>query len=218
MDPAFNPTFDPNNFFCNNFARGTGGGIGAVQLAFTNSGAFRTEGVDAQLDWSFDVGPGSLSINSVVNYLIKLESSPFYSGVPEDSRTPFREYAGTLLAPDSGLSANGAYRWKTFTSVNYSFDAFRVGVQWQHLPAIDSGTTNTGYPAYDLFNLNSSFAATDDVTIRFGVDNLFDKAPPFGNVSTTANPAFFQLPGGGRNVSNYDALGRRFYLGANIRF
>ena len=218
LDSAFNPTFDPNNFFCNNFARGTGGGIGAVQLAFTNTGAFRTEGIDAQLDWSFDLGPGRLALNSIFNYLIKLESSPFYSGIPEESRAPFREYAGTLLAPDSGLSANGAYRWKAFTTVSYGIDAFQIGLQWQHLPAIDSGTTNTGFPAYDLFNLNTSYAATDDVTIRFGVDNLLDKDPPFGNVSTTANPAFFQLPGGSRNVTNYDALGRRFYLGANIRF
>ena len=27
-----------------------------------------------------------------------------------------------------------------------------------------------------------------------------------------------QLPGGTRNVNNYDAMGRRFFLGANLRF
>ena len=69
-----------------------------------------------------------------------------------------------------------------------------------------------------MFNLNTSYGLTDDVTIRFGVDNLFNKAPEFGNVSTTANPAFFGLPGGGRNINNNDTLGRRFYLGANLRF
>jgi outer membrane receptor protein involved in Fe transport len=218
LDPAFNPTFDPNSFFCNNFARGTGGGIGAVQLAYTNSGAFRTEGIDAQFDWSFDVGPGRLSLNAVFNYLLSLESSPFYSGVPEASRTPFREYAGTFAAPDSGLSANGAYRWKTFTTISYGIGPARIGLQWQHLPAINSGTTNTGYPAYDLFNLNGSFAVRENTSVRFGIDNLLDEAPPFGNVSTTANPAFFQLPGGGVNTNNYDALGRRFFVGANIQF
>ena len=218
LDPSFNPTFDPNSFFCNNFARGTGGGIGAVQLAYTNTGAFKTEGIDAQLDWSMDVGPGRLSLNAIVNYLLSLKSSPFYSGIPEESQAPFVEYAGTFLAPDSGLSNNGAFRWKTFTTINYAFDAFSVGLQWQHLPAIDSGTTNTGYGSYDLFNLNSSYGITEDITIRFGVDNLFDKAPLFGNISTTANPAFFQLPGGMRNVNNYDAMGRRFFLGANLRF
>jgi outer membrane receptor protein involved in Fe transport len=218
LDPTFNPTFDPNSFFCNNFARGTGGGIGAVQLAYTNTGAFRTEGIDAQFDWNFDVGPGRLSLNAIVNYLLTLKSSPFYSGIPEESQAPFVEYAGTLLAPDSGLSANGAYRWKTFTTVSYAFDNLQVGLQWQHLPAIDSGTTNTGYPAYDLFSLNSSYNVTENVRLRFGIDNLFDKAPPFGNVNPEANPAFFQLPGGSLNTNNYDALGRRFYVGANFKF
>jgi outer membrane receptor protein involved in Fe transport len=218
LDQSFNPTFDPNTFFCNNFARGTGGGIGAVQLAYTNTGAFRTEGIDFQLDWNFPVGPGQLSLNAVVNYLLKLESSPFFSGIPEGSQTPFRDYTGTFAAPDSGLSPNGAYDWKSFTTVSYSIDALRAGIQWQHLPSIDSGSTNTGYGSYDLFNLNTSYGLTDDVTLRFGVDNLFNKAPEFGNVSTTANPAFFGLPGGGRNINNNDTLGRRFYLGANMRF
>jgi outer membrane receptor for ferrienterochelin and colicin len=105
-----------------------------------------------------------------------------------------------------------------FTTLGYTIDAVHVGLQWQHLPAIASGTTNTGYPAYNLFSLNGSYAVTDNVTVRAGVDNLFDKWPAFGNVSTTANPAFFQLPGGGYNTTNYDALGRRFYIGANMKF
>jgi len=217
LDPAFNPTFDPNTFFCNNFQRGTGGGIGAVQLAYTNSGAFKTEGIDAQLDWAFDVGPGRLGLNVIGNYLITLKSSPFWSGIPADLRTPFRDYASTFADPGSGLNNNGAFRWKTFTSVNYTVDGLSVGMQWQHLPSIKSGTTNTGYGSYDLFSLNSSYNVTENMMFRFGVDNLFDKAPLFGNQSTTANPALFQLPGGALDLDNYDALGRRFYLGVNVK-
>jgi outer membrane cobalamin receptor len=218
LDKSFNPTLDPNNFFCNNFQRGTGGGIGAVQLSYTNTGAFKTSGIDAQLDWNFDLGPGQFSLNSVFNYLLTLKSSPFWSGVPEASQTPFREYAGTLLAPDSGLSATGAYRWKLFTTANYTWNDLSVGIQWQHLPAIASGTTNTGLPAYDIFSLNSSYAITDNVSLRFGVDNLFDKAPPFGNENPNANPAAFQLTGGALNTTNYDALGRRYYAGFTGKF
>ena len=218
LDPAFNPTFDPNSFFCNNFQRGTGGGIGAVQLAFTNTAAFRTSGIDAQLDYRVDVGPGSFGINSTFNYLLHLRSSPFYSGIPTASQTPFREYAGTFAAPDAGLSANGAYRWRLLTNFSYSLDAFRVGLQWQHLPSIKSGTTNTGYGSYNLFNLNMGYSLTDDIGLRFGVDNLFNQAPPFGNENPLANPAFFQLRGGGYSVNNYDIVGRRFYVGANMQF
>ena len=217
LDSAFNPTFDPNSFFCNNFQRGTGGGIGAVQLAYTNTAAFRTSGIDAQLDWRMDVGPGTLSLNTVFNYLLSLRSSPFYSGVPTASQTPFTQYAGTFAAPNAGLQSF-AYRYKVLTNVSYSIDQFRVGLQWRHLPSIKSGNTNTGYGSYDLFNLNSSYAATDDITVRFGVDNLFNRAPVFGNENPNANPAFFQLRGGGYDANNYDIVGRRFYVGANLAF
>ncbi|MES2699993.1 MAG: TonB-dependent receptor [Pseudomonadota bacterium] len=218
LDPAFNPNFDPNSFFCENFQRGTGGGIGAVRLAYTNTAAFRTSGIDAQLDWRFDVGPGTFGLNSTFNYLMDLKSSPFYSGIPTASQTPFRDYAGTFAAPDAGLNTSGAYRWKVLTNFNYSLDQFRIGLQWQHLPSIKSGNTNTGYAAYDLFNLNSSYSATDAITLRFGVDNLFNTAPPFGNTNPLASAAAFQLSGGGYSSQNYDIVGRRFYVGANLAF
>ena len=222
LDPSFNPTFDPNNFFCNNFQRGTGGGIGAVQLSYTNTGAFKTQGLDVQFDWKLnldDAGlglPGTFGINTVFNYLFTMKSSPFYSGVPKESQTPFREYAGTLLAPDSGLSANGNYRWKTFTTFSYAIDGFNLSLQWQHLPAIASGSTNTGLPAYDLFNLSSGVKVSDIVSMRFGVDNLFDKSPPFGGVNP--DPIYPALPGGAYNTTNYDGLGRRFYVGVTAKF
>ena len=216
LDKAFNPTFDPNTFACNNFARGTGGGIGAVQLAYTNTGAFKTQGLDVQFDWSFPAGPGTLGVNTVVNYLFSMKSSPFYSGVPTASQTPFREYAGTLLAPDSGLSNNGNYRWKAFTTFNYSIDGYNVGLQWQHLPSIASGTTNTGLPAYDVFALNASARINKSFSVRAGVDNLFDKAPPFGGVNP--NPVGSGLPGGALNTTNYDGIGRRFYIGVGAKF
>ena len=218
LDSAFNPTYDPNSFYCTLFQRGTGGGIGSVQLPYTNSAAFRTSGIDAQLDWATDLGAGRLALNTVFNYLISFKASPFYSGVPEESRTDFFQYAGTFADPSSGLSANGAYRWKLFTNLNYSIGAVGVGLQWQHLPSIKSGNTNTGYAAYDVFALNTHYDITENVTLRFGIDNLFDEAPPFGNTNPLANPDFFQLPGGGYNVNNYDILGRRYYLGARMKF
>jgi iron complex outermembrane receptor protein len=217
LDPAFNPTFDPNSFMCNNFQRGTGGGIGAVRLAYTNNAAFRTSGIDAQLDWRMDVGPGSLGLNTTFNYLLHMNASPFYSNVPAASQTPFFDYAGTFAQPAAGLN-NFNYRWKLLSNLSYTLDAFTLGLMWQHLPSIKSGTTNTGYGSYDLFNLNGSFAATDDITFRFGVDNLFNRAPPFGNENPLANPAFFQLSGGGYDANNYDIVGRRFYVGARLKF
>ncbi|MEO6187004.1 MAG: hypothetical protein ABIP38_09560 [Steroidobacteraceae bacterium] len=139
--------------------------------------------------------PGSLSVNTVYNRLLSLKSSPFYSGVPEASRTPFREYAGTLLAP---------------------LDAISVGLQWQHLPPIASGTTNSGAPVYNLFSLNGGIEISSGLRLRAGVDNLFDKAPPITNVNP--NPVGLGLAGGGVSANNFDILGRRYYLCFTAKF
>jgi outer membrane receptor protein involved in Fe transport len=58
------------------------------------------------------------------------------------------------------------------------------------------------------------------VTLRFGVDNLFNKAPPLTGINTAnTNPAGTgNLPGGSIGGGIYDTNGRRFYLGANVRF
>ena len=67
-----------------------------------------------------------------------------------------------------------------------------------------------------MFSLNASYAVTDNVSLRAGVDNLFNRAPPFGGVNP--NPVYPGLAGGGLNVNNYDAIGRRFYFGVNTKF
>jgi len=58
------------------------------------------------------------------------------------------------------------------------------------------------------------------VTLRAGVDNLFNRAPPLTGVNTAnTNPAANGLlPGGSYNAQYYDILGRRFYVGANMKF
>ncbi|MEO0063461.1 MAG: hypothetical protein RLZZ08_2021, partial [Pseudomonadota bacterium] len=114
------------------------------------------------------------------------------------------------------LSTAGQYRWKTLTNISYTIGSVRAGIQWQHLPKIASGNTNTGLPAYDLFNFNSSYQINDKASVRFGVDNLFDKAPAFGGVNSVASG--LTLPGGSYNTTNYDALGRRYYVGVTTKF
>jgi len=64
--------------------------------------------------------------------------------------------------------------------------------------------------------LNTSISITRDVTVRMGVDNLFDKAPPLVNVNP--NPIYPGLPGGAISANNYDIVGRRFYFGLTTKF
>ena len=214
---VYNPTLSAASPFCAGVARVTGdGAIGNVQGTFFNNGRFQTSGIDLQLDWSTDLGPGRLSINSNTNYLISLKSSEL-PGNPEV------EYAGTFGPVANGLN-RGSYRWKMLNTFTYSVGDASLSLMWRHLPSIKSvtaatnpATTALGAPAYDLFNLSGTYALFKNVTLRGGVDNLFNRAPPLEESNPGLIGSRFQLPGG--SFSNqYDLVGRRFYIGANMKF
>ena len=198
-------------------------GKGVTDVTFLNVGRVQVSGIDLQLDWGINVGPGTLTVNGLVNYYLHYRSS----NVPGGALT---EFVGTLGPNQNGLNP-GAYRYRTLTTVGYSVGPARISVQWQHLPSVQQlGYATfvpstavptyqfTPYAAYDLFSLNTSYQITKDVGVRFGVDNLLNAEPPIGNVDTRANLALGQLPNGDFNNSFYDLQGRRFYLGANLKF
>ncbi|MBO9574097.1 MAG: TonB-dependent receptor [Sphingobium sp.] len=212
---AFNTTLDPNSPFCAGIARTTTGALGNVSLTYLNNGRFKTSGLDFQLDWAKDVGPGRFTLNSVLNYVISMKSAEL--GV-----LPLVEYVGTTGPTQNGLDG-GAFRWKLFTTFGYSVGPVNLALQWRHLPSVLTETSATvpatkivGAGAYDLFNLSGGVKVTKDVNFRFGVDNLFDKAPPLFGVNTA--PTGTQLAGGSYNAAYYDVNGRRFFIGANVKF
>jgi outer membrane receptor protein involved in Fe transport len=222
FDPAFNPTYDVNNIYCSGINRvANDGALGNILLTYFNNGSFETSGIDTQIDWGFKLGPGHFTVNSVFSYLNSLKST-------ELATDPLVEFAGTLGPTQNELNA-GSFRWKMLNTFGYTIDRWSASLQWQHWPSIKSAsaaanpaTTLLGAPSYDLVALNGSFAFAKDAVVRFGVENLLDKAPPL----LERNPAApsFLLPGGvfgGDNSSNpalYDFIGRRFYIGATVKF
>ncbi|GGD51919.1 TonB-dependent receptor [Erythrobacter arachoides] len=226
FDPFLNPLAgsDPvaaaNTVACQLVPRNAQtGDLGNVQRTYTNAGEFHLSGVDVQLDWGFDLGPGSVSLNFLANYLIDFESTAL-AGI-----IPLVDYTGTLGTGENGLNT-GVYEYRILGTVGYNVGPLYAAIQWQHLPSVEDATEaqfgaptpTTGYPSYNKFNLNGSYAVTDDFNIRFGVDNLFNERPPLGNVNTSLDGTGPTLPGGSYDGRFYDTNGRRFYLGANARF
>jgi iron complex outermembrane receptor protein len=219
---AYNPSLTLNSF-CSLISRNPSNGIPATtSVTFTNGGAVLTAGVDAQVDWGLtfkEVGlqvPGTLSFNVLVNYLDKFKTTT------DNGVIPSVDYAGTLGGGQVGTNA-GAYRWKSFVTTTYAVGPGTLSLQWRHLPKTKSSlaatiptTTFIGAPAYNIFDLSGTFALSREIVIRFGVDNLFDKAPPL----TTYNPQAVlpTLPGGSYSSGYYDVLGRRFFIGAKFKF
>ncbi len=191
-------------------------GQGNTTVTYLNNGEVDISGIDGTLDWAHDIGPGTLTLNAVVNYYLHYK-------VRELAVNPFTDYTGTFGTNQNGLNT-GAFEYRILGTIGYGMDNWRLGLQWQHLPATEDAGEATvpnnivGGPAYNIFHLNGSVNLSEDMTIRFGVENLFNKRPPLINYDTGADLSVGQLRGGSYNDNFYDSIGRRFYLGANIAF
>lgn len=204
-----NPGYDANNFFCSLIGRDiNSGGITNALQPYLNLGGYRTSGVDVQLDWSVRLadigmgnGPGRFGISTVINYLDTFE----IQNLPD---TAFQDFARTI---GSGTTLP---RWRSTTSFTFGTERVNALLRWRHIGAMndESKVTNAasmtpGVKAYDYFDLSMRVDPHERFSVRFGVNNLFNKMPPV--VSGVL---------GQTDAGTYDVLGRSYYLAATARF
>jgi len=188
----------------------------AMTTTYRNDGLVKLSGLDAQLSWGTNVGPGSLFVNINGNYMFDFK-------VKELETNPLVDYAGTIGSAAKGLNFGGSIRYRVFSTIGYNWGPANLSVSWQHTPAAEDAqeaiapTTNPGYPSSNIVNVNGGYQLNDKVRLRFGIDNLFFKRPRLINVNQDADPAAGELTGGSLNYFD-DVQGRRFSVGANIRF
>jgi len=203
-----NPNYDINNPSCQRIRRNAITGDRAqVDTPFDNLGTQETQGVDLNLNYSFDVGPGTLGINSNMNFLTNYEYVP----APGD---PLIDAAGTL---DRG----GLFDFQHLTRLTYFWDDFNVGLSWRYLDSAESAakaqspnTTIQGPGSYNVFNFNGGWNIGENYSLRFGIDNLLDEDPEL----TNSNPAGGDTNSDQTNPGLYDLLGRRYYVGFKVNF
>ena len=205
-----NPNYDVNNPFCQMIRREpTTGDRAEVDAPFFNLGTTETVGVDIQLNWGHQFGPGTLGIQSLINYLDLFEYQAEQGGVVNDA-------TDTLggVVPFQG----GMYKYKTNTTFSYAWNDFYVGLNWRHLPSIQSeaaatnpATTVLGAGAYNIFDLSATYN-WDRYSFRFGVDNVLNE----DIVVVGANPGVDSNTD--QTSANYDQLGRRWFVGVKATF
>jgi len=220
-----NPTYDPANEFCQLILRRPNdGGWVSTTAQYRNLGLVSTAGYDATLDWAipvpgFDGNSGTFGINVNFTYLDKYEFQL-------TKTSPVQDYANSsgtvnVLTPPFGSQ----FRWKTFTTASYNFGRGSLALSWRHLPqtrnvakVLNPAATQEDTKAYDWFGLNARFELLDQVEVRLGVDNLFDRKPPRVGVNTrtTGRVGAYNSASGQTDPGAYDVIGRSFYLGAKI--
>ncbi|MBN1240446.1 MAG: TonB-dependent receptor [Gammaproteobacteria bacterium] len=220
MDPQFNPLIASapgtytgaelaaGNPFCalinreyigNTPQQGATGAARTFDARYMNQGGLTSEGVDVQLDWRFDVGPGgSLNMNIVGSFLDLYAESAFPGAAPVD-------YTGTTF--------NDSFDYKVFSTLRYQRGDWSVGMRWQHLPGIDTqpgaATDLRGVNSHDQLDVFGRWSFRDRYELRMGIDNLLDAEPEVVGATSTNNAL-------GSTNSNYDPFGRRFFAGLTI--
>ncbi|MES2626174.1 MAG: TonB-dependent receptor [Pseudomonadota bacterium] len=212
LSPATNPTFSPAHPACEQIERNPDSGAeGNTPLLYTNQGAIDFAGYDIALNWNTDLGPGVLNLNTSLTIADKMETRT-------SPTQKFNDWKGTS-GPSDLIGLNGyAYDWRSFVSANYSLGLWSGSLRWRHLPSIESeaagrpGNTEQPTNAYDIFDFSGRYAFSDTINLRVGIDNLLDVEPErtFTNATNTAS--------GQTNRNFYDILGRRYYLGLNMKF
>jgi outer membrane receptor protein involved in Fe transport len=188
------------------------GGQSPYFVTYHNQSAIDTAGIDLQVDWSGDVGPGTLSVNFLASILDKMVTKTA-------ENDPGTDWKGSSGPGNLSGVQNFAFDYRTFTSLGYAMGDWNMNLRWRHLPSIKhlQQVTIPTAPfvptdAYDMFDFSGRYTFSEKVSLRFGVDNVFDKQPErtFEDNLTSAY--------GNTNAGFYDILGRRYYLGVNFGF
>lgn len=205
FDGASNPTYDPNNVYCQLFQRdrGTGQIVNTFETN-ANLGTLRTSGVDFQIDWNAalaDLGApdwGSLAFNITGTWLENWERQDL-PGSAFTNRTGTISNSFGLTFPE----------WKMLSSLNWTYGPVGVGIRYRYQGGVENFNNRAQVlEGIDYFDLNGSWAVNDVVSLRAGVNNITDELAPVYTPSVASNT----------DPSTYDLLGRRYYVGLTARF
>ena len=202
--------------FCNLINRGNGGTLWANQTGYIvatniNTGSLSTDGFDVNAVYAMDldfIGPnaGSMSFDLVGTYLNALETVSFPGAAPFDC-TGF--YGGQCGTPNPEWRHKLRATWVS----TYDFDA---SLTWRHFASVNlfggGAAINNTLDAQNYFDVSGNYYMSDDMRLRFGVNNVLDSDPP---LSSAVGAGF----GNGNTFPQvYDALGRYIFAGVTVDF
>ncbi|MGF6775261.1 TonB-dependent receptor [Paraburkholderia sp. GAS334] len=190
--------------------RNPDGTIRYIQQQFVNLGSLDTDGFDMNFRKSVGTKYGTFTLAGDWAYVwhFKLDSPG----------SPTQDFAGNNLALLQPFGASNP-RWKGNTTLTWDYRKFTTSLTWQYTGPYtnavaaefgDGGTLSVA--SYSQFNLMATYRGFKNWTIYGGINNLFDRKPPF-DVEWQATPDIT-----GYDQSLYTDMGRFFQVGATYRF
>ncbi|PJI88171.1 TonB-dependent receptor-like protein [Sphingomonas koreensis] len=233
---TLNPSQTPNAF-CdlirrspNNGSLNGAGETPGVILSGSNLGKIETAGIDLGVSYRYSFGEDSalrFSFNGTwLDYY-------HFQATPNSINRDCTGYYSTNCT-------NPRAEWKWNTRLTYSQGIFDVSLMWNHISSVrlepaalpqaqrpplnvpqtagpNPATIFDAYeriPAYNWFDLSIAAELNENFSMTFGVENLFDKAPPVVG-ATIGGTAFNNA---NTFPSIYDTIGRTFSVSGRLKF
>lgn len=161
-----------------------------------NSAVSRTSGFDIEANYRFDTEFGNFGVRLISTYL--QERMYNSTGRPDDEVIN----TGEVLRP----------KWKHRWTTDYTYDAFSAALTMSHRSAtVLSNTWSSNVnnyndvPSYTTFDLTTRYNVTNNLQVRAGVLNMFDRNPP-------RQPSVYN------EGAAFDVIGRRLTAGVKYDF
>jgi outer membrane receptor protein involved in Fe transport len=180
-----------------------------VSALNANLSSFTARGVDTQLDYTMPLGMGLASPASRLNFYV-FGSYTLKNGFTRAPGDPGIDCEGRFGL----LCGNPTPKWKHTARVSWLDGPVTTSLRWRFLGKVKDDDDQTDYvveriKSYSLFDLTFGVDVTDQATLNFGVNNLFDKKPPIIGDNQEQSNTY---------PSAYDVIGRDFFVSAAFRF
>jgi iron complex outermembrane recepter protein len=223
---------------CDRYSRGTDGEILRLFNSTDNVGLTETNGVDLGLRYNFDTESfGNFRINVDTSYIDKYDTTVVIQG-SQGAVSILRRQAGTYTNPSAGGDGNYS-RIRSLGNLAWNYGNFEAAWTSRYIHGFVVGSDNpnsniacadasgawdpigdAGTPqwscrfargAQTYHNLSLGYKLEPfNTQFRFGVDNVFDKQPPFVYQNNGLN--------GNIDERTFDTVGRAYWISASAKF
>ena len=218
IDPSFTIdqcTTTGSDYYCGLFHRDPRSGVlfgndGYVIGTTLNTGYLQTSGVDITSSYVLRLGnAGKLNFDLVGTYLKDLTTQPLPGFGTYDCKG---KYGATCGEP----SPKWRHQLRTTWLAPGPNDA-TLSLAWRYFGGVrlsdDSSIINRKIKPYNYFDLAGTISFDRKLTLRAGINNLFDKDPP-----AIAAGVLASFGNGNTYPGVYDPLGRTIFIGATVEF
>lgn len=216
-------TGDP--YFCGLFNRDPRSGVlfgtdGYIVSTTQNTGSLKTSGIDVGVAYTLLTGIGNFALNFDGTWLNEIVTQPLPGEGSYDCKG--------LFGPTCG-QPNPEWRHQARVTWTDNADLYSLSLNWRFIggtslsnnsdepeltgPGVATYIISSEIPSYNYFDLTGSAKLTDSVSMRVGINNVFDKDPP-----AIAQNLLSSFGNGNTYPGVYDVAGRSVFVAVSADF